>query len=101
MNRDYEDTYVTIVARAGTDASSGLPGVGGVPRKWQPSTNVRNHVPCSTLSPITEALKDTTWITRSWTYQEAVLSRRCLFFTELQVCAKPLSYKALTPPMLW
>lgn len=39
----------------------------------------------SSLPPLQIALKNSAWITRGWTYQEAILSRRCLFFTELQV----------------
>ena len=30
-------------------------------------------------------LSSSTWVTRGWTYQEAILSRRCIFFTKDQV----------------
>jgi hypothetical protein len=85
MDRIYQGAYVTIIASAGTDAFSGIPGVGYVPRKWQPSSFIGNLVLRSTLPPLKDVLGRTTWITRGWTYQEAALSRRCLFFTELQV----------------
>lgn len=85
MDLIYEAAHVTIVASAGTNASSGLPGVGCVPRKRQPSASVKKYILHSTLPPIKEALEDTTWATRGWKYQEGALSRRCLFSTDLQI----------------
>jgi hypothetical protein len=85
MDHVYEASYATIVAATGTDASSGLPGIGRVPRKPQPSAVAGNRQLVSSLPPLSWALKGTKWITRGWTYQEAILSRRCLFVTDLQV----------------
>ena len=34
MDKIYQDAYATIIASAGINASSGLPGVGYVPWKW-------------------------------------------------------------------
>jgi Heterokaryon incompatibility protein (HET) len=85
MDRIYESAYATIVACAGKDASCGLPGVGTTHRRRQPSAMVRDELLVSTLPHISSVLNSSVWATRGWTYQEAVLSRRCLFFTELQV----------------
>ena len=57
---------------------------------------------CSTLPPLKDVLGKTTWITRGWTYQEAALSRRCLFFTELQVyyvCSAMSCSEAIATPL--
>jgi hypothetical protein len=54
-------------------------------RKRQPSAETENLLLLSSLPPLLCALKNSVWITRGWTYQEAILSRRCLFFTEQQV----------------
>jgi hypothetical protein len=37
------------------------------------------------MKRISFPIQSSAWITRGWTYQEAVLSRRCLFFTDEQV----------------
>ena len=39
----------------------------------------------SSYPPIKTVLNTSVWATRGWIYQEARLSRRCLFFTEYQV----------------
>ncbi|GKZ90671.1 hypothetical protein AnigIFM59636_002593 [Aspergillus niger] len=90
MDLIYSGAYATIIA-AGSDISiSGLPGVGAVPRQRQPQatsptasgTNLRL---VSTLPSIRSALSTSPWISRGWTFQEVILSRRCLFFTDFQV----------------
>jgi Heterokaryon incompatibility protein (HET) len=85
MDHIYEGAYATIVACAGSNSSFGLPGVGSTPRKRQPSARVGNQLLVSTLPELSSVLQNTIWATRGWTYQEAILSRRCLFFTEFQV----------------
>ena len=85
MDQTYAGAYATIIACAGSDANSGLPGVTTVMRTQQPSADTQNLRLVSSLSPLPCALKNTAWITRGWTYQEAILSKRCLFFTEQQV----------------
>ncbi|PYH63637.1 HET domain-containing protein [Aspergillus vadensis CBS 113365] len=90
MDLIYSGAYATIIA-AGSDISiSGLPGVGAVPRRRQPQatsptasgTDLRL---VSTLPSIRRALATSPWISRGWTFQEVILSRRCLFFTDFQV----------------
>lgn len=91
MDRIYAGAYVTIVASSSENAHSGLPGVSRISRKRQPSTIISSQRFTSTLPPLPSALKDSVWLSRGWTYQEAILSRRCLFFTNIQVyfvCAK-------------
>jgi hypothetical protein len=98
MDRVYEGAFATIIAASGNGANSGLPVVGLVSRKAQPAALVNGIQLVSTLPHISTALKGTTWMTRGWTYQEAVLSRRCLIFTDLQVyfvCRKSTCCEAI------
>jgi hypothetical protein len=85
MDRVYENASATIVAAAGTNVNAGLVGVGQNLRKPQPSVMAGDKLLVSTLPHMSQPLNSSTWFTRGWTYQEAVLSKRCLFFTELQV----------------
>ncbi|KAK3689764.1 heterokaryon incompatibility protein-domain-containing protein [Podospora appendiculata] len=85
MDRVYAGAYATLIAAAGSDADFGLPGVGQARRKRQPSTIGITHELFSSLPPLSVALRETAWVTRGWTYQEVMLSRRCVFFTEYQV----------------
>lgn len=85
MDRIYEGAFATIVAASGDGAHCGLPGVGLVSRVPQPVAFASGKQLVSTLPHVSIALQDTKWVTRGWTYQEAILSRRCLVFTDLQV----------------
>ncbi|KAE9365247.1 HET-domain-containing protein [Stipitochalara longipes BDJ] len=85
MDRIYEGAHLTIIASAGSNSAFGLPGVSHTPRKAQPSAFTDKGVFVSSLPPLANALRDSAWIRRGWTYQEAIVSRRCLFFTDIQV----------------
>jgi hypothetical protein len=85
MDQIYECAYAVIVAAAGNGTDCGLSGVRNTARQDQPTVKLSNMDVVSTLPDVSTALRHTTWRTRGWTYQEAVLSRRCLVFTELQV----------------
>lgn len=85
MDLIYERAYAIIVSSDGRNAGFGLLGVRAPSRNRQPSAVVGNQLFVSTLPPISSALSGSVWTTRGWTYQEAILSRRCLFFTKLQV----------------
>lgn len=102
MDKIYEGAYATIFACAGSDASFGLQGVGGRQRKWPPQVSISPDVTLSSaLPPLHAALRSSTWITRGWTYQEAVRSRRTIFFTHFQVyfaCGSVIRSEALPIP---
>ncbi|KAK4185860.1 heterokaryon incompatibility protein-domain-containing protein, partial [Podospora australis] len=92
MNHIYKHSDLTIIAAAGSDPYYGLPGV---------STRARLrplrpplHIGDQTLIPLpfksqidgsNSGYAESKWNTRGWTYQEAVLSRRRLVFTDTQV----------------
>lgn len=85
MDRIYQQSLVTLVAAAGSDPSYGLPGVSSTKRVHQPRCFVGDKMLVSLMSNPKKPIKQSAWNTRGWTYQEAVCSTRCLFFTDQQV----------------
>ena len=85
MDLIYENAVVTIVALHGTNDEAGLPGVSSSHRQLQPRYNYESGCLISTLPPLSSVTAESAWATRGWTYQEARLSKRCLFFTDYQV----------------
>ena len=85
MDKVYAGAVLTIIAAAGRDASFGLPGVGGVARSMQPSVVVRDALLVSSLCPPDISICSSRRASRGWTYQEGMLSKRRLVFTEEQV----------------
>jgi len=85
MDIVYSNAEITIIAAAGDNPRHGLPGVGISHRRPQPSTQIGNTLLRSTLPDGKFAVQACEWSKRGWTYQEAILSRRRLVFTEYQV----------------
>lgn len=85
MDAIYKNSELTIIGAAGQDESYGLPGVGARGRLHQFVAKLDG----ATLfwDPIDphEVISLSHWSTRGWTFQEALLSRRRLVFTEDQV----------------
>ena len=88
----FAKALVTIVAASGEHNDVGLPGING----WQRRTSsgrmqqlpmIESDVIRTEQHPpiqfgVLPYLEDTVWESRGWTYQEKLLSRRCLVFTE-------------------
>ncbi|KAK3501822.1 heterokaryon incompatibility protein-domain-containing protein [Neurospora crassa] len=86
MGTIYARSAMTIIAAAGGDAEYGLPGVGSRGRNLQPW--VKHHACPQSLTLHNQPGNDirvSSWSTRGWTYQEALLSKRRLVFTDNQV----------------
>ncbi|KAE9376481.1 HET-domain-containing protein [Stipitochalara longipes BDJ] len=88
MDFIYRSAEITFVAAAGEDENTGLPGVGTRVRRTQPVAQFGDMKIISSMSHPFHTITNSRWWTRGWTYQEAVLSRRCLVFTEDQVYFK-------------
>jgi hypothetical protein len=86
MDVIYAMAYVTIVA-ATRNPNDGLPGTAGSNsiRKPQPQVNICGQIIASTLPNPQISVEESRWVTRGWTYQEGILSKRRLIFTENQV----------------
>jgi hypothetical protein len=85
MDLIYSGAELTIIAAAGDSPDYGLPGVNGTRRAKQEILHVSNHLMVQTLPHPQWSVQRSTWATRAWTYQEAILSRRRLIFTNEQV----------------
>ncbi|KAI0118829.1 heterokaryon incompatibility protein-domain-containing protein [Nemania sp. FL0031] len=88
MDHIYENATLTIVALAGSDDTYGLPGLGTepvVPRNEPLQANLAGHTLLSLSPDILTSVEKSEWASRAWTFQEALLSKRCLLFTPDQV----------------
>jgi hypothetical protein len=84
MDLIYANARLTVIAAAGEMPDYGLPGVGGTLRKLQPSLKVGKHFMVSTLPHPSWSVRNSKWASRGWTYQEGLLSKRRLVFTNEQ-----------------
>jgi hypothetical protein len=83
MHQVYRSAYVTIIAGCGIDPTFGLPGVSTRDRK--PQVSVQTHGYYLHCIPDTgQEISSSKWSTRGWIYQENLLSKRRLVFTETQ-----------------
>lgn len=100
----YEGADLTIVAAAGNDSSYGLPGVGSTRRQIQPKFHLQNprvDLVAAFLDPRV-TIQKSTWNSRGWTYQEAILSRRLVVFTDEQIyweCGRMSAEESLLIPL--
>jgi len=87
MDRIYSSAWATIINLSGASADAGLPRVGGDASRVRQMRVETPHGEAflSTLPALLAYAKQSPWTTRAWVFQEAVLSRRRLFFTHSQV----------------
>lgn len=84
MGLIYGGAALTIIAANATNASSGLSGIRGTVR-GQMRPVVIGSVRYNAYRDVRQEVEASTWNSRGWTYQEGILSRRILVFTETQV----------------
>ena len=87
MNLIYQGAWATIVALSGTSAHSGLPRIinSSIPTVQQTTCVIGNTKLVTVMPTLKQQVSQSKWATRAWTYQEAILSPRCLYFTPHQV----------------
>jgi hypothetical protein len=84
MDKIYAGAELTIIAAAGSDPDYGLPGISTTKRRGF-STHTSSHSSLMGCSNATYETANSSWATRGWTYQEMLLSRRRLVFTDSQM----------------
>lgn len=84
MDIIYADAFITIVAAAGSSSDYGLPGVGTSMRQPGPLVKFQGKYFTTVRPGQSPAIQGSAWMTSGWTYQEVILSRRRLVFTDEQ-----------------
>lgn len=105
MSTIYRGAALTIVASSNSSPLEGLPGVTSVQRSAEQIRKTIQGIGMAvqlhdSRLPVAE-IKLSTWNIRGWTYQEHQLSRRVVFFTELQMvfqCSQAICYEDAIPP---
>ena len=85
MDLVYRNAQVTIIAAAGDSPDYGLPGVSRPRKSRQVQAKINEILLTSFNCNPWKLVQDSKWNSRGWTFQEAYLSRRRLYFTEEQV----------------
>ncbi|KAF2733786.1 HET-domain-containing protein, partial [Polyplosphaeria fusca] len=85
MGQIYTNAEITIIAVAGTNPEYGLPGVSSTPRRPQYAVKIGHETHVLVMDPL-EELNQSKWNSRGWTWQEMLLSRRRLAFSNDQIC---------------
>lgn len=87
MDLIYAGATLTIIAAAGEDCRTGLPGVSNVHRQSQREVKIDQNTTLIELGCWDGAddIRASKWASRGWTHQECFLSRRRIIFTPKQV----------------
>lgn len=85
MDLIYSRARCTIIAMAGQDANFGLPGIISGTRVKQPAAVLGKFTFLAELQPLEHLLMASRYSTRAWTYQEMMLSPRCIFVSPYQI----------------
>jgi hypothetical protein len=82
----YHNAVIAIVALDGADANTGLPGIRPASRTIEQLYGSVGNATLMTSQPdYSSAIRDSRWNRRAWTFQERLLSQRCVVFSESQV----------------
>jgi hypothetical protein len=83
MSKVYAESWLAMIVAAGDDPHYGIPGVSSTLRTQHPSIKIDTHTLVGVRPPVDE-IRTSRWNTRSWTYQEGLLSKRRFVFTDTQ-----------------
>lgn len=84
MNSIYGNSLFTIIAISSGDANTGLPGVRPNTRPLRYISIDEKHALVATTDHLGSVLETSTYETRGWTFQERLLSPRCLCVLDWQ-----------------
>ncbi|KAK8007641.1 hypothetical protein PG989_001631 [Apiospora arundinis] len=88
MDKVYGLSLFTIIVATATKPSEdyGIPGVNDISRLTaQYMARLEGLEIVTALPSYNDAIMGSVWATRGWTYQEGILSARCLIFTDYQM----------------
>lgn len=87
MGEIYRRALLTIIAMSGSDATTGLAGIGpdSRPPIWTLTTPYQDYNVLCTPPPLSELINSSWYDTRAWTFQERLLSTRCLYVSDQQM----------------
>ena len=86
MDAIYLGANLTVAACGGRDAEAGLPGLSGAPRnETLKIVEIEGQTFVVIPDGLSEVLDRSKWYSRGWTYQELMLSKRLMLFTEREV----------------
>ncbi|KAK3352077.1 heterokaryon incompatibility protein-domain-containing protein [Neurospora tetraspora] len=84
MDLIYQCAAVTLIALSGQDSNAGLCGVTR-PREMQLQETINGRKLFTIPAVVEDEMAASTWDTRAWTFQEGMLSKRSLFFSDKQL----------------
>lgn len=86
MDRIYGQALLTVVAVAGSDANCALPGVVAGSRVMSQSpVQLGSLMLFAEPRNLATTVESSTWRSRAWTFQEGILARKRLYFSDSQV----------------
>ncbi|KAI8660883.1 HET domain-containing protein [Fusarium keratoplasticum] len=86
MDKIYGQALLTIVVLAGSDANCALPGIAtGSRTPSQSPVQLGSLILAPELRSLAATVESSTWRSRGWTFQEGMLSRKRLYFSNSQV----------------
>ncbi len=89
MHTTFQNAAMCIVSASGNSVHSGIAGcTPGLRQSRQDVKRCKDIALGLANPPVGELLTSNVWYTRGWTFQEMMLSKRCLFFTEAEVFFK-------------
>ncbi|KAH7179944.1 heterokaryon incompatibility protein-domain-containing protein, partial [Fusarium flagelliforme] len=97
MDQIYRSADFTIIVAAGSDCGDGIPGVSERRRPPRLSITIGNTILVEDKENAVKEIEASIWRSRGWTFQEGLLSRRRLVFTNTQMLFSCLSNQASEP----
>ena len=87
MSSIYQGAYASIVALSGSSMDSGLARLNRFTKDTQPqlSCYIGGKSLVGLMPTLSQQTQNTSWGSRAWTLQEALLSCRCIYFSQHQV----------------
>jgi hypothetical protein len=97
MDQIYRSADLTIIVAAGGDCGDGIHGVSERCRPPRMSIKIGNTILVEDKEKAVTQINYSIWRSRGWTFQEGLLSRRRLVFTDNQMLFSCLSSQVIEP----